>query len=148
MIGDSRMKKIVSDTTLARKRSVPPNARRSSGRVSTSSTVAIFGANHITRMMTISQEPIAGSMKSAGVGANATASVPTTSMPIQAGEPRNISMAKASWKRLTIFMPGWNRKWPYCSVPWVQRWSRRRYSISVGGFSSQPRSSSGSTRTS
>jgi hypothetical protein len=58
------------------------------------------------------------------------ASVPTTSSPIQAGEPKNISIAKASWKRLTNFRPGWNRKKPYCSVPWHQRWSRRMNSIS------------------
>ena len=47
-------------------------------------------------MMTISAEPIVGSIKSAGVGAAATASTPTSSMPIHAGDPRNISMAKAS----------------------------------------------------
>ena len=57
-------------------------------------------------------------------------------------------MAKPSWKRLTNFMPGISTKWPYCRLPWHQRWSRRMNSISVGGFSSQPRSSSGSTRTS
>ena len=51
MIGDSRMKNIVSVATLARKRAVPPKARRSGGRVSTSSTVAILGANHMTRIM-------------------------------------------------------------------------------------------------
>ena len=58
MIGDSRMKKTVSVTTLARKRAVPPKARRSCGRVSTSITVAIFGANHITRM--IASSAVAG----------------------------------------------------------------------------------------
>ena len=106
MIGDSRMKNTVSVTTLARKRAVPPKARRSFGRVSTSITVAIFGANHITRMITSSAWPASGRMKSAGVGEAASASVPTTSSPIQAGEPRNISMAKASWKRLTELHAG------------------------------------------
>ena len=55
-------------------------------------------------------------MKSAGVGADAAASVPTTSMPIQAGEPRNISIANTSWKRLTSRRPGRTRNGQYCSV--------------------------------
>ena len=75
---------------------MPPKARRSLGRISTSITVAIFGANHITRTSTNRAMPASGRMKSAGVSAKASASVPTTSRPIQAGEPRNISIAKAS----------------------------------------------------
>ena len=49
MIGASSTKKIVSVTTPATKRKPPPKLRRSAGRVSTSITVAIFGANHMTR---------------------------------------------------------------------------------------------------
>ena len=106
MIGESRMKNTVSVATLTRNRTVPPKARRSFGRVRTSTTVAIFGANHMTRMTASSAWPASGRMNWAAVGAAASASVPTTSSPIQAGEPRNISMAKASWKRLTGFRPG------------------------------------------
>ena len=40
--------------------------------------------------------PASGRMKSEGVGDIAKASVPTIKSPIQAGEPRNISIAKAS----------------------------------------------------
>ena len=68
MIGDSRMKNTVSVATLARNRAVPPKARRSLGRVSTSITVAILGANHMTRMIASSAWPASGRMKSAGVG--------------------------------------------------------------------------------
>ena len=40
--------------------------------------------------------PASGRMKSAGVSAKASESVPSTSMPIQAGEPMNIRIAIAS----------------------------------------------------
>ena len=94
MIGESRRKKIVSVIVLAMKRPVPPNVSRSRGRDSTSSTVAIFGANHMIRVMTNSAIPASGRTKLAGP-CMATASVPSTSSPIQAGEPRNINIAKA-----------------------------------------------------
>ena len=66
------------------------------GRDTTSITVAIFGANHMISVMTNSAMPASGRMKFAGPWI-ATASVPSTSRPIQAGEPRNISIAKAIW---------------------------------------------------
>jgi hypothetical protein len=97
MIGDSMRKNTVSVTTLPTNRTPPPNALRSFGRVSTSMMVAIFGANHMTSTTTNSAVPASGRMNCAGLSARATATVPTTSRPIQAGEPRNISTAKASW---------------------------------------------------
>jgi len=51
-------------------------------------------------------------MKSAIEGDEAIASVPTIKRPIHAGEPRNIIIANRSWKRLTNFRPGRNRKKP------------------------------------
>ena len=45
--------------------------------------------------------PASKRMKSAGVGAIATATLPISSMPIQAGEPTNIRIANTSWYRLT-----------------------------------------------
>ncbi len=128
---------------------VPPKLLRCAARVRTSSAVAIFGANHITRMIASSAWPAAGPDElGRAIGEARAQACRSASSPIQAGELKNISMAKASWKRLTNFSPGIDRNCPYCRLPWHQRWSRRRNSSSVGGFSSQPRSSSGSTRTS
>ena len=58
--------------------------------------VAIFGANHVisTRMSTV--RPLPGETKSDGRSARATPQVPSTMSSIQAGEPRNIRIAKAS----------------------------------------------------
>ena len=106
MIGDSRMKKIVSvDDAGEKPRGAAEGAAQRGPR------------QHVDHGRDLRREPhdeddreqrmpASGRMKSAGVGAAASASVPTTSSPIQAGEPRNISIAKASWKRLTSFMPG------------------------------------------
>jgi hypothetical protein len=47
MIGDSIRENTVSAMTLPRRRQPPPNARLAAGRVSTSETLAIFGANHM-----------------------------------------------------------------------------------------------------
>ena len=85
MIGDSSTKKIVSVTTPATKRKPPPKARRSAARVSTSITVAIFGANHMTSTMANTSEAGVGMDEGLAGPANATASVPNTRSPIQAG---------------------------------------------------------------
>ena len=61
-----------------------------------SMALAIFGENHITSTQTNSAMPASARMKLAGVSANATASVPRTSSPIQAGEPMNIRIASTS----------------------------------------------------
>jgi len=61
---------------------------------STSIEVASLGDSHIVRVATKSAMPASGRMKPAGEVA--AASVPTTRSPIQAGEPRNIRIAKAS----------------------------------------------------
>ncbi len=127
---------------------MPPKAPRSAGRASTSIAVAILAANQNSRVSASKAVPQVGSTTALGVGAAASLAVPTISRPIQAGEPANISMAKTSWKRLTGLRPGSAMKKAYCSVPWSQRRSRRMNSTIVGGFSSQPRSSSGRTRTS
>ena len=97
MIGASSRKKVTSVTTPATKRMPPPKLRRSVGRSSTSMTVAIFGANHIKSTRPNRRSPAPGRMKSWPAPANATAIEPNTSSPIQPGEPRNISSAKASW---------------------------------------------------
>ena len=66
MIGESSRKNIVSLIVLAMKRAAPPNARRKSGRDTTSITVAIFGANHMIRVITNSAMPASGRMKFTG----------------------------------------------------------------------------------
>ena len=98
------------------------------------------------KVATKSAMPASGRMKPAG--AVAAANVPTTRRPIQAGEPKNIRIAKASWKRLTGLMPGRPSRCQYCMLPWHQRRSRRMNSSSVAGFSSKLWCSKGSTRTS
>ena len=96
MIGTSRIENTVSMNTPRKNQAVPPNARRASGRVSTSTTVEYFGVNHITKVMRKSTIAVVGSTMSERLLADAAANVPSTSMPIQAGEPRNISSAKTS----------------------------------------------------
>ena len=61
-----------------------------------STALAIFGENHITSTQTNSAIPASARMKFAGVSEDATASVPITSKPIQAGEPTNIRIASPS----------------------------------------------------
>ncbi len=58
--------------------------------------VAMFGANHIASTSTSRTIPASKRMKSAGDGATATAMLPRNSMPIQAGAPMNIRIAKMS----------------------------------------------------
>jgi hypothetical protein len=82
---------------LALKRTPPPNRCRSFARVSTSMTVATLGANYIASTSIIPATPASHRIKSAGVGVSAAAALPISKSPIQAGEPRNMRMAKASW---------------------------------------------------
>ena len=58
--------------------------------------LVIFGANHITSTAMNSAMPASARMKLAGLSLNAAASVPSTSSPIQAGEPMNMMIASAS----------------------------------------------------
>ena len=75
----------------------PPNPRRSSGCSRMSIALATFGENHIASTQTNNAMPASGRMKLPGVSENATVRVPSTSSPIQAGEPMNIRIANASW---------------------------------------------------
>ncbi len=61
-----------------------------------SMALAIFGENHITSTHTNSVMPASARMKFWGASENATASVPSTSKPIQAGEPMNIRIASTN----------------------------------------------------
>ena len=78
MIGDSITKNTVSLATLARNRPPPPNASRAAGRVITSITVAIFGANHVTSTRMSTARPLPVATKSEGRSARATPYVPST----------------------------------------------------------------------
>ena len=57
MMGESSRKKVVSTAMPTRNRKVPPNRRRRVGRLSTSTIVATFGANHMTRIAASSATP-------------------------------------------------------------------------------------------
>jgi hypothetical protein len=96
MIGTSRIENTVSMNTPRKNQAVPPKARRASARVSTSTTVEYFGVNHITKVIRKSAIAVPGSTMSDRFFADAVASVPSTSIPIQAGEPRNIKSANTS----------------------------------------------------
>ncbi len=96
MIGSSMRTKIVCATALKVNRIPPPKALRRGGRASTSIAVAMLGANHMISTVTNKAIPASGRMKASGDPANATAMVPSTRSPIQAGEPRNIRIAKPS----------------------------------------------------
>ena len=117
MIGDSSRKKIVSVTTPATKRKPPPNARRSDGRVSTSITVAIFGANHITSTSTNTGEAGVGAHEGVGrAGASATAIVPNTSSPIQAGRAEEHQHREHELVAADRLEPGHHQKMPVLHV--------------------------------
>ena len=55
----------------------------------------MWGANHIASTRNRSASPASRRMKSAGPGDMATAAVPSSSRPIQAGDPMNIRIAKS-----------------------------------------------------
>ena len=97
MIGTNNKEKIVAIAKLPRNRNVPPNARRSLGRVSTSIAVAMFGANHVTSTIVSRAMPASARMKAAPDPVQAMAAVPMTRSPIQAGEAMNIRIASPSW---------------------------------------------------
>ncbi len=97
MIGASSVTKTMVRITLAREpEAAAEHAPQIAARVSTSIMVAMLGANHIASTRARTAIPASERMKSAGVGASATAALPISSMPIQAGEPMNIRIAKAS----------------------------------------------------
>src|SRR5437868_14770478 len=95
--GTKHDRKYRFDGKINHEQSGAANARRSSGDNKTSMAVASFGENHMSSTHTNSAMPASARINEALVSENATASVPRTSSPIQAGELMNIRIANANW---------------------------------------------------